>query len=172
MTKFHGFARLALIATCVAGVGMTAAFAGDDVTPEQIKAARAALNAAHVTQQFDPILPTIADQLKSSLIQASPNYTDVINDTVDGEALALAPRRADLEKEAAKVYAKTFTVEELKAIADFYNSPTGQKFLKVAPIAQRELMKAGDIWANGISRDMSKTASDLINKKIAAQKKQ
>ena len=77
-----------------------------------------------------------------------------INAVVDDQALALAPRRADLEKEAATIYAKTFTQDELKAIADFYNSPVGKKLLSDGPIATREVVKAAEIWANGVDRDL------------------
>ena len=52
--------------------------------------------------------PQAAAALKQQLIQQNPDLQELIIKTVDEKALALAPRRADLEKEAALAYAKGF----------------------------------------------------------------
>lgn len=161
MIKFAGFGRT-LAATLVVSAGLVGAVKAQDVTEDQIKAARGALDALNATINFDNILPGLAERLKVSLIQASPNHEAEINAVVDEQALALAPRRADLEREAATIYAKAFTQEELKAIADFYTSPVGKKLLKDGPIATRELVKAAEIWAAGIQRDLSTESSKKL----------
>ena len=153
MIKFAGFGRT-LAVSLIVSASLAGAATAQDVTDEQIKTARAAIDAIGATTGFDNILPRLAVRIKSSLVQASPNHETEINATVDEQALALAPRRADLEKEAAAIYAKTFSQEELKAIADFYNSPVGKKLLSDGPIATREVMKAAEIWAVGIDRDL------------------
>lgn len=169
MMKLSQFGKLAAAAIIVAGLGATAAQAADDVTPEQLKAARATIAAVGATSKFDVILPTISTQLKQQLIQATPNFEPIINEVVDAKAIEIASRRSDLENEAAKVYATTFTVEELNAITAFYTSPAGKKLIANGPIALRELNKAADIWASGISRDLTKSASDEIEARISAQ---
>ncbi len=136
------------------------------MTDDQLKAAYAAIKATGATVPFDSILPNIAEQLKASFIQASPNYQDIISSTVDNDALALAGRRGDLEKEAATIYAKTFTADELNTIANFFNSDVGKKFLKDVPLANRELFKAADIWSAGVQRDLTKSSADKLEKII------
>ena len=84
------------------------------------------------------------------------------------KAFRLTPRRGDLEKEAALIYAKTFTLEELKTIADFYNSDVGKKLLRDGPVALREMGKAADIWGQGISRDLEKQSNAELSKVIKA----
>ena len=170
MMQFSKLGRLAAAAVVVAGLGAGSAFA-EDASPEHIKAARATIAAVGATVNFDTILPTIAGQIKQQLIQATPNYEPVITEIVDDEAIKIAARRSNLEQEAAKVYAQTFTMEELNAITAFYTSPAGKKLLENGPIAQRELAKAADIWATGISRDLSKATTDAINTKLAAEEK-
>lgn len=170
MMQFSKLGRLAAAAVVVAGLGTGGAFAADP-SPEHIKAARATIAAVGATASFDTILPTIADQIKTQLIQATPNYESVITEIVDAKAIEIATRRSDLEQESAKVYAQTFTQEELNAITAFYTSPVGKKLLDNGPIAQRELAKAADIWATGISRDLSKAATDAINAKLTAEQK-
>ena len=167
MMKLSQFGKLAAAAIIAVGMGATTVRAADEVSPEQIKAARAAINAVGATTKFDVILPTIAEQLKQQLIQATPNFAPVINDIVDSKAIEFAKRRTDLENEAAKVYATSFTLDELNAITAFYTSPAGKKLMANGPIALRELNKAADIWATGVSRDLTKAASDAIEAKLA-----
>lgn len=169
MFKIADFGRVAVAALIVTGMGLAGAARAAEVTDAQLKAAYAAIKATGATVPFDAILPNIAEQLKAGLIQASPNYEDLISKTVDEKALALAPRRGDLEKEAATVYAKTFTVDELNAIANFFNSDVGKKFLKDVPLANRELFKAADIWSAGIQRDLQKSAADTLQKVVGDQ---
>ncbi|MBD9372232.1 DUF2059 domain-containing protein [Rhizobium sp. ARZ01] len=170
MTIIAGLGRT-LAATLIASAVFAGSAMAQDASEEQIKAARAAMDSLNATAQFDGILPQIAEKLKGTLIQSSPNFGEMINKTVDEEALALASRRADLEREVANIYAKTFSLEELKAIADFYGSPAGKKLLQSGPLAAREVMKAADIWAAGISRDLAVNSDKKLEAEISAQKK-
>ncbi|RYE72053.1 MAG: DUF2059 domain-containing protein [Hyphomicrobiales bacterium] len=68
-----------------------------------------------------------ATQIKSDLIGSNPNMQSEISDMVDERAIALAPRRGDLENEVARTYAKLFTEQELKEIAAFNSfCPVGE----------------------------------------------
>ncbi len=156
MISFKGFGRATIITIFATSLMAGSAFGAEAIAPGHLKAARVTLKALGATVPFDTILPIIADQMKATLIQSSPNYVDIINATIDAKALEIAPRRADLENEAATIFAKTFTEDELKQISAFYLSPAGKKLLKDGPIATRGLSKAADIWASGISRDLAK----------------
>lgn len=171
MTKFAGVGRIAAAAIFISGIALGTAVKANDVSEEHIKAARATISALGVTSQFDGILPNLAERLKAQLIQASPNFQDLITATVDEKALALASRRGDLERESAAIYAKTFSIEELNAITAFYNSDAGKKLIKDGPIATRELVRAADIWAAGISRDLAKEADTALETLIGEQMK-
>jgi len=168
MIKFAGLGRTLAATAILFSAVMVPALRAQDVTEEQIKAARAAIAAIGATNSFDNILPNLAERLKNTMIQASPNYQELITKTIDEKAIALAARRADLENEAASIYAKTFTVEELNAIATFYNSAAGKKLLNDGPIASREMVKAADIWASGVSRDLNAEASKDLEAAISA----
>lgn len=167
MSKFAGFGRT-LAVTLIVSASLAGAAKAQDVTDNQIKAARAAIDAIGATSGFDNILPSLAARVKATFVQASPNFEAEINTVVDEQAIALAPRRADLEKEAATIYAKTFTQDELKAIADFYSSPVGKKLLSDGPIATREVMKAAEIWAAGVSRDLQTESGKKLDATIGA----
>lgn len=166
MISFSRIGRAASVALLIGGAVLGTSARAQDVPEEQLQAARAAVSALGLTNQFDNILPGLAVRLKGQLIQAYPNFQDQITDTVDAQALSLAQRRADLEREAALVYAKAFTTDELKAIAEFYNGDAGKKLLKDGPLAGREMMKAADIWAAGVARDLNKQTNEELMKTI------
>ncbi|KAA0971242.1 DUF2059 domain-containing protein [Aureimonas fodinaquatilis] len=131
-----------------------------EVSPSHLAAARQAVDAIDTTEQFDQILLNAATQIKAELIVNNPNLQSEISAMVDDNAIALAPRRADLENEIARIYAKMFTEQELREIAQFYDSEAGRKLIAQGPAAVRETMSAADIWANGIVRDLRNSADE------------
>lgn len=164
MIYSKGFGRIASAAIVAGGLLLGASAQAQEVPEAHVQAARAAISALGVTNQFDGILPGLAENLKAQLIQAYPNFQDDIFKTVDGKAIELAARRADLEREAALVYARAFSPEELNAIATFYTSEAGKKLLKDGPLVTREMLRAADIWAAGIRRDLENTTNEAMLK--------
>lgn len=153
------FGALALVATS----GLPAA--AQEIAESHLSAARTVLTALKATEEFDIILPSAAQALKSELIQKNPDLQELIIEVVDQTAFALAARRGDLEREAATIYARTFSEAELNEISTFYNSPTGKKLLSDSPIVTREVLKAADIWQRGIARDLAQQAGEEIAKR-------
>ena len=146
-------------AVALAAVTATPVLA-QDASASHLAAARDAIGAIDATQQFDQVLLNAATQIKAELIVNNPNLQTEISDMVDDSAIALAPRRADLENEIARVYSRLFTEQELREIAQFYGSPAGQKLITQGPGATREMMAAAEIWANGIVRDLRTAATE------------
>ncbi|WP_141049080.1 DUF2059 domain-containing protein [Brucella melitensis] len=162
MIPATGFRRLiAPFSALVLMAGVHSAFA-QEISESHLEAARAAISAINATEQFDQILPSAARALKGELIQKDPNLEALITKTVDDKALALASRRADLETESARAYAKAFTEDELKAITVFYTSPAGKKLLSEGPIVTREVVKAANIWQNGVARDLARSVAEVL----------
>ena len=108
-------------------------------------------------------MPTAAEALKTRLIANNIDLESEISSIVDEQAFALVKRRADLENEAARVYASAFTEDELNAITEFYSTEAGKKLLSSGPIASREIAKAARIWSAGIERDLLENVSKALN---------
>ncbi|HWT63138.1 DUF2059 domain-containing protein [Brucella pituitosa] len=162
MIPATGFRRLiAPFSALVLMSGVHAASA-QEISASHLEAARAAISSINATEQFDEILPSAARALKGELIQKDPNLEALITKTVDDKALALAARRADLETESARAYANAFSEDELKAIAAFYTSDAGKKLLAEGPIVTREVVKAANIWQNGIARDLATSVAEVL----------
>ncbi|RUY45201.1 DUF2059 domain-containing protein, partial [Mesorhizobium sp. M7A.F.Ca.CA.002.07.1.1] len=162
MTLHNRVRSLSVLLAASAVFAFSSPAFSQDVTEAHLKAARAAVAAIHATDPFDNILPQAAAALESQLIQKNPDMQELIGKTINEKALALASRRADLEKEAALAYAKVFSEKELTDIAAFYNSDSGKKLLDSGPTVTRELVKAADIWQNGLGRDLAQQVGETL----------
>lgn len=154
--------RRGLAAAIFATAVFSSSAQAQDISASHIQAARAAIDAINATDPFDNILPQIAEGLKVRLIANNPDIEDAIVTFVDDETIEIAARRADLETEAAMIYARAFAEEDLVAIANFYNSAAGMALLENGAIATREVSQAAAIWQRGISRDLESNVSDRI----------
>ena len=162
---------IALVATIVTFGGLSlsgpnaylagAAFA-QEISKEHLTASKRAINASRSTRQLDEILPRLAANFKSELIRNNPDQEAQISLIVDEAAISLASRRGDLENEAAQIFARVFTIDELKAIAEFYESDAGKKFLEQSPLVLREIQRASQVWGNGMQRDLG----EAVQKKL------
>lgn len=154
--------RLSAIVAASAFLAFSMPTYAQDVSETHLKAAHDAIKAIHATDDFDNILPQAAAALQAQLIQKNPDISQLIAKVVSEQALALATRRADLEKEAALAYAKLFSEKELNDIAIFYNSEAGKKLITDGPVATRDIFKAAQIWQNGIARDLAQQVGEAL----------
>ncbi|MCZ2158441.1 DUF2059 domain-containing protein [Bartonella sp. 220] len=154
---------LGVVAVLLMNIGMVYA---QGVSDQHLDLARKAIRAIHATDQFDNFLPNAADDLKNELIRDDPNLATAISDIVDKQALALAKRRSNLEKEIAHVYAKYFTQKELDAITAFYNSDTGKKFLTEVPNIARDAYATFDTWRSALMQDLIKNVKKEMSETL------
>lgn len=172
MNTAFSIRRLAATLGTVAILGMGVNFTyADDISEAQLQSAQKAIAAIHATDQFDEFLPSTARDLKDELMRKDPNLANVISDTVDEQAMALAKRRADLEKEAARAYAKHFSQAELDQITAFYTSDTGKKLLTEGPVAVRDILSAYDVWRQGVAQDLAANVGKAMAQKLGTQKR-
>lgn len=162
MVSVFRILRPAAVALFVMQVGFAQA---QEITDSHMAAARSAIAAIRATDQFDTVMLQAADALKEQLIQKNPDLLDLIAQTVDEAVLSLASRRGLLETEAATLYAKAFSEQELTAISGFYTSEAGKKLLSDGPIVTRELVKSADIWAKGVARDLAEKVAGVLAEK-------
>lgn len=109
----------------------------EQIDPERLRLARRVLDATDVTRPFDEILPDIADRAKTTLIRSNPQMQLGIINVVDRVALEMVERRAELENIMARIWAETFSDEELEELLGFYQSPIGRKYAQEFPLLLR-----------------------------------
>lgn len=121
-----------------------------DIDPERLSAAREVLRLTNAEEMLSKTYPAIVKQTLSSVMNAvqpkniSPEQKHRYNDMSDGisdvAADFISNKKNELLNLSAAVYARTFTREELEALAAFYGKPAGQKFVSVTPELMQETM--------------------------------
>lgn len=71
----------------------------------------------------------------------------------------------ELLEKIIPLYDKYYTIEDLKAVNAFYESPAGQKVLSTLPQITQESMKIGQEWGAKIGEQAAAEAEEESNKK-------
>jgi len=153
-----------VVAIALAAAGLAAASAQEISAARLALAKQVALNAPTLGN-FDGILPDLMVDTKMRLINLRPDLYRQISTVVEAAASALVPRRADLDTDVARAWAKAFTDDELKAINAFFNSDAGKKYKAVAPQVGQDIIQTGQDWADRLS-------GELYDRALADLKKQ
>lgn len=129
-----------------------------EVTDAHLQAAWNAIRAVGADVDFDLAIPDIAQQVQAILLDARPDLFREIGPVVNEVAFELIARRLDLNNDAARVWALTFTEQELVEITDFYNSPTGKKFIELFDPLVQQTLQVFENWAERIFVEMLERA--------------
>jgi hypothetical protein len=136
-----------------------------EISPSHLAIAIEVVKSAKASRGFDNVLPILAEQVENRLIRVRPDLHNQITDAVEAVALKLASRRADLDADVARIWAKAFTEDELKTIATFYQSAAGQKFADVGPKVVADSFKAVDQWSSRVGDELLAKSRDELKSK-------
>jgi hypothetical protein len=118
---------------------------------------------------YDTLLPNIADRAKTTFIRANPQMQLGIIDVVDKVALELVERRAELDRELARVWAIAFTEDELKELIAFYETETGKKLSSRHSKILALQMAQADRWAQAISAEMAQKVREQLQTEVRSE---
>jgi hypothetical protein len=103
-------------------------------------------------------------QIKGQMIASiKKNMPDVPEDAWNRMELKMDMH--ELLEKIIPVYDKYYTVDDLKAVNAFYESPAGQKVLAHMPQVMQESMKIGQEWGEKIGKQIAEEAEQESKKK-------
>jgi len=103
---------------------------------------------------FDPLVPGVIEQAKSTLLRTNPMLSKDLNEVAAKLRADYAPRGVEVINDTARLYATRFTEQELKDALAFYKSPLGRKLLVEEPRILDEGMRSAQAWANKLSEEV------------------
>jgi len=68
----------------------------------------------------------------------------------------------ELMSSAVQIYANRFSLNEIKVLAQFYRTPTGQKYIKELPTITQEMMSFGQSWGAQIGETAGQRAFERM----------
>jgi uncharacterized protein len=141
MNKNPKLLAAVLVALCLA---LTA---GAQVTREQETGIRKMMRLTGMIKMIDEM----TEQMVASLKQGAPAG---VPEGFWSRAREKRMKTEDLVGRMIPVYAKYCSVEDLKAINAFYESPAGQRFVTNLNPMMQENMKIGQAWGQEVSQKM------------------
>jgi hypothetical protein len=132
----------AAVCALLLAVGAAAAVAQQAAAPhpDRIAAAKDLMEVTGVNKQLDGMIAAMGQGFRKGAQDAAGSATaEAAGKEFDSHMARLMSYRQAMLDDFAALYAEKFTAEELKAVADFYRSPTGAKFIQTMP----ELIQAG-----------------------------
>jgi hypothetical protein len=166
--------KLALLAFCGALIATSGAFAQSTAQPsaEALALTRRYLAAMHMDTSMKPMLLSMTGQMVRQQAQRYPNLNDAQRERLAAainEAVNDAYDQGLLERMAEKMVpgmATAFSVDELKALVAFYESPVGQSIIGKMPAL-------GEISGKAVVELMPEMQADIearVQKNIDALK--
>jgi hypothetical protein len=135
-----------------------------EISESHLAAAERAMVAAPQIGNFDDILPFLSVQVQNRLIRDRPDLFAEIAAAVEVAALKLTARRADLNNDVARIWARAFSEEELDQIATFFASPAGEKYKELAPTIGEDILKVSQGWMNRVNEELLDRTREELKK--------
>ena len=133
--------------------------------PDTLAAAHELLEAMHAADIVKNFLPTVMTAMKPAIVQNRPDV-ERDYDAILPLLLKRANERLDeMLDRMAPVYARNFTVAELKDITAFYRSPTGQKLIARLPSISKESFAIGQQFGREIAADLHTEVIEELRKR-------
>lgn len=159
------------------GTPPATAAAEQPVEPARLAAARDLLAASKVEENLTKMLPALFEQMTAAMVEhfstrlrddaAREKFRKATAVIVGATQQQFMERRGEVFDIVAKVYAKTFTVEEMNAVATFLRSPVGTRFVDSTPALQR---KVTELYTNlAVGKPLPKPAETDPAKLAAAR---
>jgi hypothetical protein len=130
---------LALVLMCFSGAALADDVPAKAPDPARVAAARDLLEVTGVTKQMDGMVEAMSRGFAKGADADNSEAGKKLSDQFDSSMKKLLAYKDQMITDFANLYAETFTAEEMKAVADFYRSGPGAKFIAQTP----ELMKKG-----------------------------
>jgi uncharacterized protein len=135
------------------------AAAAQTPSPEAMTAARELVATLKLSDQYKALLPVILLGLKPVVTQGRPELEHDFDTVLPTMSEAYAPYYTAMVDGAAAIYARNFTVEELRDIEAFYRRPAGQKLLEKQQAITQQVSQVG--------QDISRKASEGLRARLA-----
>jgi uncharacterized protein len=158
-------ARAWIAATALAvtlALGAAAPAAAQEISPEQLALARKYVDLTDQGNVYETILVQTAAQTSKLLSQQNPEIADKIDATIGKILETYKGKKDELFNQFARVYATSFTQDELTQIVAFYETPAGTKLAKTSFQVNQDIGKVVRIYAYNFGTEfVTKVKTDL-----------
>ena len=114
-------------------------------------------------EQFDLIMDRVFLQYRSMMNEVPEDVWPIIKEELNGEMFN------ELMRSMIPVYAKHYLMEDIQAQIDFYESPAGQRMVKVIPEITDEVTLLSIQWAEKLNKEILMRIQELGKQEAVAE---
>jgi hypothetical protein len=152
----------AAIAFALSLAFVAAPASAQEISPDQLALARKYVDLTNKAQIFEAILAQTAAQTSKLLSEHNPDITDKIDASIGKVLETYKGKNDELFNQIARIYAVSFTPEELQQIVTFYETPAGQKLASNAFDINRDVAKVMQVYTYNFGTEfVTKVRADL-----------
>ena len=142
--------------------GAAAPVFAQEIAPEALALARKYVDLTNKAGIYEAILVNTAQATSKLLSQSNPDITDKIDATIGKVLETYKGKNDELFNQFARVYATTFTQDELTEMVTFYSTPTGQKLASSSMEINGGIRAVMQVYTNNLGTEfVSKVRADL-----------
>jgi hypothetical protein len=149
LPRLAAFAALAL----TLAFGAAAPAVAQEIPPEQLALARKYVDLTNKAGIYEVILVQTAAATSKLFSQSNPEITDKIDAEIGKVLETYKGKNDELFNQFARVYATTFTPEELTQMVAFYETPTGQKLASTASEINAGIRAVMSVYTNNFGTE-------------------
>jgi hypothetical protein len=124
------------------------------IDPARLAAARDLLDVTGVTKQMEGMVDAMSRGFASAANKDASGSGERASALFDDQMKKFLAYKDQMIGDFAILYAETFTAEEMKAVADFYRSGVGAKFIAMTPELMRKGATIGMKYSQKIADEM------------------
>jgi hypothetical protein len=134
-------------------------------SPEAMTAARSLVTTMKLSDQYKALLPGILLGLRPALTQDRPEIERDFDAMMPTIIETFTPYYAAMVDDIAIIYAKNFTVGELREFEAFYRQPAGQKLLEKMPAIAQQSAQVGQEVGRKAADDLRTRLTEALRQK-------
>jgi len=154
-----------LLALMLVLLGMAIAAApvqAQEIDPAQLALARKYVDLTNKGQLYEVILVQTAQKTSNLFVPQNPTKAKEIDAAIGKILETYKGKHDDLFNQIARVYAVSFTPQEMQQIVDFYSSPAGQKLAGSAAEINGSVQKILQLYTYNLGTEfVSKVKAEL-----------
>lgn len=156
-------AALSLILSAFAALPATS----QEVSPEHLALARQYVDLTDHSGIYEAAVVEVGINTLRQLLPQNPDIAEPLSEAIGNVISTYKGRKSELFDQFARVYALTFTPEELQEIVNFYASPTGAKLSKANADLNQSMQRVMGVFENNLQSEFfAKVRAELKAKGI------
>lgn len=121
-----------------------------EVAPEQLALARQYIDLTDRGAVFETTVVEVGIDTMRQIVTRNPEIIDETNEVIGEVIKEYNGRKGELLDQFARVYAMRFTLDELREVVAFYESPTGQKLAATNSDVNADIRRVLQVYTNNL----------------------